>query len=79
MNKNIEKPTTRPVSHHKTNRKIVQIAISNSKARIGDFTESKETIIALCNDGSLWCRSIENDEFRIYGGNWFQIEEIPQG
>ena len=68
------KPTIKPVSM-KHGRKIIQIAISNTMCEYAKV----ETIIALCNDGTLWQRSIEIDVVRILGGEWFQIENIPQG
>lgn len=68
------KPTIKPVSM-KHGRKIIQIATSNAISENNKI----ETIIALCDDGTLWQRSIEIDEVRVFGGEWFQIENIPQG
>lgn len=68
------KPTIKPVSI-KHGRKIIQIATSNAMSENNKI----ETIIALCDDGTLWQRSIEIDEVRAFGGEWFQIENIPQG
>ena len=68
------KPTIKPVSM-KHGRKIIQIATSNAMSENNKI----ETIIALCDDGTLWQRSIEIDEVRVFGGEWFQIENIPQG
>lgn len=68
------KPTIKPVSM-KHGRKIIQIATSNAMSENNKI----ETIIALCDDGTLWQRSIEIDEVRAFGGEWFQIENIPQG
>ena len=59
----------------KHGRKIIQIATSNAMSENNKI----ETIIALCDDGTLWQRSIEIDEVRAFGGEWFQIENIPQG
>lgn len=59
----------------KHGRKIIQIAISNTMSEYAKV----ETIIALCNDGTLWQRSIEIDAVRVFRGEWFQIENIPQG
>ena len=64
-----EKPvklTTKPVSMMKQQRKIIQIATSNAMSS----NDKIETIIALCNDGTLW--------HRVYGDDWFQIENVPQ-
>lgn len=68
------KPTIKPVSM-KHGRKIIQIATSNAMSENNKI----ETIIALCDDGTLWQRSIEIDEVSVFGGEWFQIENIPQG
>lgn len=68
------KPTTKPVSMMKQQRKIIQIATSNAMSS----NDKIETIIALCNDGTLWQRSVEIDDVRVYGGDWFQIENVPQ-
>lgn len=68
------KPTIKPVSM-KHGRKIIQIVISNAMCEYAKV----ETIIALCNDGTLWQRSIEIDAVGVFGGEWFQIENIPQG
>ena len=72
--KTINKPLTRPVGAIKDKRKIVQIAISNAMCEYAKV----ETIIALCNDGTLWQRSIEIDAVKVYGGEWFRIQAIPQ-
>lgn len=68
------KPTTKPVSMMKQQRKIIQIATSNAMSS----NDKIETIIALCNDGTLWQRSIEIDAVKVYGGEWFRIQAIPQ-
>ena len=68
------KPTIKPVSM-KHGRKIIQIATSNAMCEYAKV----ETIIALCNDGTLWQRSIEIDAVGVFRGEWFQIENIPQG
>ena len=67
------KPTIKPVSM-KHGRKIIQIATSNAMNK----TNKIETIIALCDDGTLWQRSVEIDDVRVYGGDWFQIKNVPQ-
>lgn len=67
------KPTIKPISM-KQGRKIIQIATSNAMSS----NDKIETIIALCNDGTLWQRSVEIDDVRVYGGDWFQIENVPQ-
>ena len=59
----------------KHGRKIIQIATSNAMCEYAKV----ETIIALCNDGTLWQRSIEIDAVGAFGGEWFQIKNIPQG
>lgn len=55
-------------------RKIVQIAISNTLSNEGYL----ESMIALCNDGSLWQRNIGVTERKSNGGEWFRINDIPQ-
>lgn len=55
-------------------RKIVQIAISNALANEGYM----ETMIALCNDGSLWQRNIGISENKSKGGEWFRLNDVPQ-
>jgi hypothetical protein len=68
------RPTTKPVSMMKQQRKIIQITTSNAMSESGKI----ETLIALCNDGTLWQRSVEIDDVSVYGGDWFQIENVPQ-
>ena len=55
-------------------RKIVQIAISNALINEGYM----ESVIALCNDGSLWQRLIGATERKRNGGEWFRLDDIPQ-
>lgn len=55
-------------------RKIVQIAMSNTLSNEGYL----ESMIALCNDGSLWQRNIGITERKSDGGEWFRINDIPQ-
>lgn len=55
-------------------RKIVQIAMSNTLSNEGYL----ESMIALCNDGSLWQRNIGVTERKRDGGEWFRINDIPQ-
>lgn len=55
-------------------RKIVQIAMSNTLSNEGYL----ESIIALCNDGSLWQRNIGVTERKSNGGEWFRLNDIPQ-
>lgn len=55
-------------------RKIVQIAISN--ALINECY--MESVIALCNDGSLWQRLIGVTERKRDGGEWLRLNDIPQ-
>ncbi|GAA7509378.1 hypothetical protein JP0009_17360 [Helicobacter pylori] len=74
MNAKPVRPTTKPVSMMKQQRKIIQITTSNAMSESGKI----ETLIALCNDGTLWQRSVEIDDVRVYGGDWFQIENVPQ-
>ncbi len=37
-----------------------------------------ESMIALCNDGSLWQRNIGITERKSNGGEWFRLNDIPQ-
>lgn len=55
-------------------RKIVQIAMSNVLSNEGYM----ESMIALCNDGSLWQRNIGITERKSNGGEWFRLNDIPQ-
>ena len=55
-------------------RKIVQIAMSNTLSNEGYL----ESMIALCNDGSLWQRKIGVTERKSDGGEWFRLNDIPQ-
>lgn len=55
-------------------RKIVQIAMSNTLSNEGYL----ESMIALCNDGSLWQRNIGITERKSDGGEWFRLNNIPQ-
>ena len=55
-------------------RKIVQIAISNTLNNEGYM----ESMIALCNDGSLWQRNIGISGSQSKGGEWFRLNDIPQ-
>ena len=55
-------------------RKIVQIAMSNALCNEGYM----ESMIALCNDGSLWQRIIWATERKRTGGEWFRLDDIPQ-
>lgn len=55
-------------------RKIVQIAMSNTLSNEGYL----ESMIALCNDGSLWQRNIGVTERKSGGGEWFRLNDIPQ-
>ncbi|GAA6939536.1 hypothetical protein AOH328_00240 [Helicobacter pylori] len=67
-------------SHIKAKRKIVQIAISKAMGydHNDDSFQSQESLIALCDDGTVWSR-----EFDCAGGywakqEWKKIEDIPQ-
>lgn len=55
-------------------RKIVQIAMSNVLNNEGYM----ESMIALCNDGSLWQRNIGISGSQSKGGEWFRLNDIPQ-
>lgn len=55
-------------------RKIVQIAMSNTLSN----EVYLESMIALCNDGSLWQRNIGVTERKSNGGKWFRLNDIPQ-
>nr|DAM75407.1 MAG TPA: hypothetical protein [Caudoviricetes sp.] len=37
-----------------------------------------ESMIALCNDGSLWQRNIVVTERKRDCGEWFRLNDIPQ-
>lgn len=55
-------------------RKIVQIAMSNTLSNKCYL----ESMIALCNDGSLWQRNIAVTERKRDCGEWFRLNDIPQ-
>nr|DAR75139.1 MAG TPA: hypothetical protein [Caudoviricetes sp.] len=55
-------------------RKILQIAISNTLNNEGYM----ESMIALCNDGSLWQRNIGISGSQSKGGEWFRLNDVPQ-
>lgn len=55
-------------------RKIVQIAMSNTLNNEGYM----ESMIALCNDGSLWQRNIGISGSQSKGGEWFRLNDVPQ-
>lgn len=55
-------------------RKIVQIAMSNVLNNEGYM----ESMIALCNDGSLWQRAVQITDEKSMGGEWFRLNNIPQ-
>ncbi|OOF83519.1 hypothetical protein BKG93_09885 [Rodentibacter ratti] len=61
-------------------RKIIQIAVSESMAyhQITDDFDHSKTIIALCNDGTLWRRSTTTSGCECFKTEWTQIEDIPQ-
>ena len=70
------KPSVERISNgvNSTVRKIVQIAISNVLNHEGYM----ESMIALCNDGSLWQRNIGISGSQSKGGEWFRLNDIPQ-
>ena len=55
-------------------RKIVQIAMSNNLSG----NRYIETMIALCDDGSLWQRGGRISDEQFEGGEWFRLNDIPQ-
>lgn len=55
-------------------RKIVQIAMSNNLSG----NRYIETMIALCDDGSLWQRGVRISDEQFEGGEWFRLNDIPQ-
>ena len=55
-------------------RKIVQIAMSNALCNEGYM----ESMIALCNDGSLWQRNVGISVSQSKGGEWFRLNDVPQ-
>lgn len=55
-------------------RKIVQIAMSNNL----NGNSYMETMLALCDDGTLWQRGIRFSDERFEGGEWFRLDDIPQ-
>ncbi|MBS5162653.1 hypothetical protein INP91_07205 [Haemophilus parainfluenzae] len=55
-------------------RKIVQIAMSNNL----NGNSYMETMIALCDDGTLWQRGVRFSDERFEGGEWFRLNDVPQ-
>ena len=55
-------------------RKIVQIAMSNTL----NYEGYLESMIALCNDGSLWQRNVGISASQSKGGEWFRLNDVPQ-
>lgn len=55
-------------------RKIVQISMSNALCNDGYM----ESMIALCNDGSLWQKIIGVTERKKDDSEWFRLNDIPQ-
>lgn len=55
-------------------RQIVQIAMSNNLCNEGYM----ETMIALCNDGSLWRKIIGVVRGKRDDGEWVRLDDIPQ-
>jgi hypothetical protein len=73
------KPTTKPVSM-KYGRKIIQIAVAECMAYDNDCgdLEQSETIVALCNDGTLWRRWLNSVGTNRNEPKWVKIENVPQ-
>ncbi len=73
------KPTIKPVSM-KHGRKIVQIAVAECMAYDNDRDdlETSETIVALCNDGTLWSRWLNVVGSHRNEPKWVKIENVPQ-
>ena len=73
------KPTTKPVSM-KYGRKIIQIAVAECMAYDNDCgdLEQSETIVALCNDGTLWSRWLNVVGSHRNEPKWVKIENVPQ-
>jgi hypothetical protein len=47
--------------------------------KIIQITDLNDTIVALCNDGSVWILAIEFDESVSERKKWKRLCEIPQG
>ena len=73
------KPTKKPVSM-KYGRKIIQIAVAECMAYDNDCgdLEQSETIVALCNDGTLWRRWLNSVGTNRNEPKWVKIENVPQ-
>ena len=74
------RPTTKPVSMMKKGRKIIQIAVAECMAYDNDCSdlEQSETIVALCNDGTLWRRWLSSAGANRNEPKWVKIENVPQ-
>ena len=61
-------------------RKIIQIAVAECMAYDNDCgdLEQSETIVALCNDGTLWRRWLNTTGANRNEPKWVKIENIPQ-
>lgn len=49
-----------------TRRKVISIAIS-------DGTPANQTLVALCDDGTIWSKPVRSDQ-----PDWIRIPDIPQ-
>ena len=61
-------------------RKIIQIAVSESMGydNNSENLEQSETIVALCNDGTLWRRWLNLVGYNRNDPKWVKIENVPQ-
>lgn len=61
-------------------RKIIQIAVAECMAYDNDCGDLKqsETIVALCNDGTLWRRWLSTAGANRNEPKWVKIENVPQ-
>lgn len=72
----------RPINQIKKKRKIIQIALSESMAfdhslALGSIDQEK-TVLALCNDGSLWFLDKVNESDLKTARQWERLIDIPQ-
>lgn len=62
-------------------RKVIQIAVSKTENNDVDgfSTSFDELVIALCDDGSMWCRR-NNDSYLEKGikPKWVRLDDIPE-
>lgn len=60
-------------------RKVIQIATSISMAASDGQSDETETVIALCDDGTMWDLGRWYDKEKGPQAGWTPIPNVPQG